>query len=58
MKNAISRFAREECGATSIEYALIAVVVSVSIFGVLTQIAGSLSAGFGKVSAASAHAVE
>jgi pilus assembly protein Flp/PilA len=52
MKNLISRFVRDESGATAIEYGLIAALISVVIIGVLTTIGTSLSAKFGSVATA------
>lgn len=46
MKQALSRFAgllRDERGATAIEYALIAVLISIAIVATATQIGTSLS---------------
>ena len=52
MKNLISRFVRDESGATAIEYGLIAALISVVIIGVLTTIGGNLQTKFGSVAGA------
>ncbi|MBS0232629.1 MAG: Flp family type IVb pilin [Proteobacteria bacterium] len=53
MKKAkVFEFLSDESGATSIEYALIASIVSVSIIVSLTQISTSLQGVFNSVSAA------
>ena len=52
MKNLISRFVRDESGATAIEYGLIAALISVVIIGVLTTIGTNLSSKFGSVATA------
>lgn len=46
----ISKFARDEFGATSIEYGLIAALVSVAIIAVLKSLASNLNGVFNKVS--------
>lgn len=43
-------FLRDDKGAVSVEYALIAVVVSIAIFNTLQLVAPSLNIIFGKVS--------
>jgi pilus assembly protein Flp/PilA len=45
----ISRFLKDENGATAIEYGLIAALVAVAIVGTLTTLGGSLSSMFGNV---------
>ena len=49
MTNLLSRFVRDESGATAIEYGLIAALISVVIITGLTAIGGSLNTMFGKV---------
>lgn len=44
--NLISRFVRDESGATAIEYGLIAALISVVIIGAITTVGGNLSATF------------
>ncbi|BAT57815.1 Flp/Fap pilin component [Variibacter gotjawalensis] len=51
MKNLIARFAKDESGATAIEYGLIAALISVVIIGVLGIIGTSLNVKFGSVAA-------
>jgi pilus assembly protein Flp/PilA len=48
--NSITRFAADESGTTPIEYALIAVIVSIVIVASLNQISTSLNSSFNKVS--------
>jgi pilus assembly protein Flp/PilA len=40
--NTIARFAKDESGATAIEYGLIALLISVAIIAVLRSVGGSL----------------
>jgi pilus assembly protein Flp/PilA len=47
--SSIARFADDESGATSIEYALIAVIVSIVIVAALNGISNNLNATFSKV---------
>jgi pilus assembly protein Flp/PilA len=49
MKNLISRFAKDESGATAIEYGLIAALIAVVIIGVLGQIGTQLGLTFNRV---------
>jgi pilus assembly protein Flp/PilA len=50
MKNLVTRFARNESGATAIEYGLIAGLVSVVIIGAVTTVGTDVSGVFGKIS--------
>ena len=43
MKKIVNRFAKDESGATAIEYGLIAALISVVIIGVLSTIGTNLS---------------
>jgi pilus assembly protein Flp/PilA len=52
MKNLVSRFVKDESGATAIEYGLIAAGISVAIITVVTSLGGKLSTTFGKVDTA------
>ena len=52
MFNLISRFVKEDSGATAIEYALIAALVSVAAVGALTVMGQSLNTMFGAASSA------
>ncbi len=49
MTKFISRFAKDESGATAIEYGLIAALIAVAIITALTTMSGSLKETFGKV---------
>jgi pilus assembly protein Flp/PilA len=49
MSKLISRFVRDESGATAIEYGLIAALIAVVIITVLTTIGTSLNTKFLKV---------
>jgi pilus assembly protein Flp/PilA len=48
--NIISRFIRDESGATAIEYGLIAALIAVVIVGGVTAVGTSLSAKFNTIS--------
>lgn len=50
MKNLATRFARDESGATAIEYGLIAALISVVIIGVLSTIGTKLNTKFTAIS--------
>jgi pilus assembly protein Flp/PilA len=50
MKNLISRFVRDESGATAIEYGLIAALISVAIITALGLIGTNLTNTFTSVS--------
>jgi pilus assembly protein Flp/PilA len=52
MKNLLVRFAKDDSGATAIEYGLIAALISVVIIGVLTTVGTNLSAKFQAVATA------
>jgi pilus assembly protein Flp/PilA len=49
MKNLVTRFAKDESGATAIEYGLIAALISVVIIGVLSTIGTKLTAKFNDI---------
>lgn len=49
MKNLVSRFVKDESGATAIEYGLIAAGISVAIIAVVQGLGSKLSATFTKV---------
>jgi pilus assembly protein Flp/PilA len=49
MRNFINRFAKDESGATAIEYGLIAALISVVIIGALVTIGPKVSGMFTKV---------
>lgn len=52
MKNLISRFLKDESGATAIEYGLIAALIAVAIIGAATALGGQISAKFTEVGTA------
>lgn len=49
MTKFISRFAKDESGATAIEYGLIAALIAVALIGVLGTMSAQLKATFTKV---------
>lgn len=49
MTNILSRFVKDESGATAIEYGLIAAIVSVGIITVLGEVSSGLNTAFGKI---------
>lgn len=49
MKNLVLRFAKNESGATAIEYGLIAAGIGVAIVTVVGQVGSELNTMFGKV---------
>lgn len=49
MKNFVSRFAKDESGATAIEYGLIAAIVSVGIITALGLMSTELNNVFNKI---------
>ena len=49
MTKFISRFAKDESGATAIEYGLIAALIAVALINVLGTMSGQLKATFTKV---------
>jgi len=50
MRNFINRFAKDESGATAIEYGLIAALISVVIIAVLITVGDKIQGMFTKVS--------
>ena len=52
MKNLVTRFVKDESGATAIEYGLIAAGISVAIIAVVQGIGTKLNTSFGKVETA------
>ena len=50
MKNLVSRFVKDESGATAIEYGLIAAGISVAIIATVNTIGGKLATAFGSIS--------
>ncbi len=51
MTQFLSRFTKDESGATAIEYGLIVALIAVVIVGVVGTIGGKLNTSFGKVDA-------
>jgi pilus assembly protein Flp/PilA len=51
MKTVVSRFLKDESGATAIEYGLIAALIAVAIITGLTTVGGNLGATFNNVAA-------
>jgi pilus assembly protein Flp/PilA len=49
MSHLLSRFVRDESGATAIEYGLIAALIAVVIIGALTAIGSNLTTTFSSV---------
>jgi pilus assembly protein Flp/PilA len=56
MKNLFARFAKDESGATAIEYGLIAALISIAIVAA-TNLGTNVSAAFQKVATATGKAV-
>ena len=52
MTKFISRFARNESGATAVEYGLIVALIAVTIIGAVTALGGALKDKFTAVSGA------
>jgi pilus assembly protein Flp/PilA len=50
MKNLVSRFVKDESGATAIEYGLIAAGISIAIITVVNGLGGKLSTNFANIS--------
>ena len=50
MKNLVSRFVKDESGATAIEYGLIAAGISIAIVAAVQGVGGKLSTAFGTIS--------
>lgn len=50
MKNLVSRFFKDESGATAIEYGLIAALIAVVIIGAVTTLGTGIDAAFQSVS--------
>jgi len=50
MTNLLSRFVRDESGATAIEYCLIAALIAVVVIGAVTAVGTGLSGTFNTVS--------
>jgi pilus assembly protein Flp/PilA len=50
MKNLVSRFVKDESGATAIEYGLIAACISIAIISVVNGLGTTLSGKFSDIS--------
>ncbi|MEI7804157.1 MAG: Flp family type IVb pilin [Hyphomicrobiales bacterium] len=50
MKNLVSRFVKDEAGATAIEYGLIAAGISVAIIAVVNGLGTKLNTAFSSIS--------
>jgi pilus assembly protein Flp/PilA len=50
MKNLVSRFVKDESGATAIEYGLIAAGISIAIISVVNGLGSKLSTKFSDIS--------
>ena len=50
MKNLVSRFVKDESGATAIEYGLIAAGIALAIITVVNNLGTSLNSKFGSIS--------
>ena len=51
MKTFINKFAKDESGATAIEYGLIAALIAVILVAVMTTLGTDLTAAFGGIGA-------
>ena len=51
MKTIVARFAKDQSGATAIEYGLIAALVSIAIITALTSLGTKLGSNFNNVAA-------
>jgi pilus assembly protein Flp/PilA len=49
MKTLVSRFVKDQSGATAIEYGLIAALIAVAIIGALNAVSGKLQGTFNNV---------
>jgi pilus assembly protein Flp/PilA len=49
MKNLVARFAKDQSGATAIEYGLIASLIAVAIIAAITQLGSKLGKTFNNV---------
>ena len=55
MTNLVSRFVKDESGATAIEYGLIAMLISVAVIGILQGVGSNLTSTFTSVNNALSH---
>ena len=49
MKNLVSRFLKDESGATAIEYGLIAAGISIAIITIVQSVGGQLNTNFTQI---------
>jgi pilus assembly protein Flp/PilA len=56
MSKFVTRFLKDESGATAIEYGLIAALIAVVLVGALSAVGGSLSNAFNKISTSVSNA--
>jgi pilus assembly protein Flp/PilA len=49
MKNLVSRFVKDESGATAIEYGLIAAGIAIAIIAAVQGVGGQLATNFGTI---------
>lgn len=52
MKNLVTKFVKDEDGATAIEYGLIAALISVAIIGAVRTVGNDLNDNFSTISSA------
>ncbi len=52
MKNLVSRFVKDESGATAIEYGLIATGIAIAIIAAVNGVGSQLKTNFGSISTA------
>jgi pilus assembly protein Flp/PilA len=50
MKNLVSRFVKDESGATAIEYGLIAAGIAIAIIAAVNGVGSKLATNFGSIS--------
>ena len=50
MKNLVSRFVKDESGATAIEYGLIAAGIAIAVITAVNGVGSKLSSNFGTIS--------
>ena len=56
MSNTVTRFVKDESGATAIEYGLIAALISVVIIGIVTAVGNNVKNVFGLINDAMSKA--
>ena len=58
MSKFVTRFLKDESGATAIEYGLIAALIAVVLVGALQTVGSSLQGAFGKISSSVSDATK